>query len=174
MKLATTKSGQTGKLIIVNSVDIQKENLMSKKRAVPRWLNSVMKFVLRTPLHGMVSNKIMLLTFTGCKSGKNYTIPVSYTQKDNSVMMFTNHIWWKNLVNNALVTLHLRGRQRKATVDLNTDDVDQIAPVLAEHLRDKPTDAPIHNVTYDDTGEPVADEVRRAAGNVRMVRFKLA
>lgn len=146
---------------------------MAKKRAVPLWLNSVMKFALRSPLHGVVSDKIMLLTFTGRKSGKSYTIPVSYTQQGNSVAMFTNHIWWKNLVDHAQVTLRLRGRLVKATVELNSDDVEQIAPVLAKHLRDKPTDAPIHNVTYDDTGEPVADEVRRAAGNVRMVRFKL-
>ena len=74
----------------------------------------------------------------------------------------------------AQVTLRLRGRQVKATVALNSDDVEQIAPVLTEHLRDKPTDASIHNVTYDDTGEPVADKVRRVAGNVRMVWFKLA
>ena len=147
---------------------------MSKKRAVPLWLNSVMKFVLRSPLHSVVSDKIMLLTFTGRKSGKRYTIPVSYTQQGNSLAMFTNHIWWKNLVEHALVTLRLRGHRVKAMVALNTDDVEQIAPVLAEHLRDKPTDAPIHNVTYDDAGEPVAEEVRRAAGNVRMVRFKLA
>ena len=147
---------------------------MVKKRAVPLWLNSVMKFALRTPLHGMVSDKIMLLTFTGRKSGKVYTIPVSYTQQGNFVVMFTNRPWWRNLVDNAPVTLHLRGRQLKATADLNTDDVEQITPVLAVHLRNKPQDAQIHNVTFDDTGEPVADEVRRAAGNVRMVRFKLA
>ena len=147
---------------------------MAKERAVPLWLNSVMKFVLRSPLHGIVSDKIMLLTFTGRKSSKSYTIPVSYTQKDNTLAIFTNHVWWRNLVDNAPVTLCLRGHLRKATVYLNTDDVEQIAPVLIIHLRDKPTDAPIHNVTYDDTGEPVAAEVRRAAGNVRMVEFKLA
>ena len=147
---------------------------MSKKRAVPRWLNRVMKFVLRSPLHRVVSNQIMLLTFTGRKSGKIYTIPVSYTQQGDTLYMFTNHIWWKNLTEDVPVTLLLRGRQVKATVRLNTDDVELIAPNLAEHLRDKPTDAPIHKVTYDDNGEPVAAEVRRAAGNVRMVRFSLA
>jgi len=133
-----------------------------------------MKSVLRFPLHGVVSKKIMLLTFTGRKSRKTYTIPVSYTQRGNSVAMFTNHIWWKNLVEHVQVTLQLRGRQVKAVVELNTDDVKQIAPVLAEHLRDRPTDAPIHRVTYDAAGEPVAHEVRRAAGNVRMVRFRLS
>lgn len=148
---------------------------MATNRAVPLWVNSVMKFALRSPLlHGMVSDKIMLITFTGRKSGKIYTLPVSYTQQGNSVVMFTSLPWRKNLVDNTPVTLHLRGRQLKATTDLNTDDVEQITPVLAEHLRNKPTDARIHDVTYDDTGEPVADEVRRAAGNVRMLRFKLA
>ncbi len=152
----------------------QQENLMVKKRAVPLWFNRVMKFVLRSPLHGIVSDKIMLLTFTGRKSGKTYTIPVSYTQQGNAVMMFTGLPWQKNLVDNAPVTLRLRGRQMKATTDLNTDDVEQITPVLAQHLRGKPMDARIHNVTYDDTGKPLADAVGRAAGNVRMVRFKLA
>lgn len=85
-----------------------------------------------------------------------------------------NHIWWKNLVEHVQVTLRLHGRQEKAVVGFNKDDVKQIAPVLAEHLRDKPTDAPIHRITYDAAGEPVAHEVRGAAGNVRMVRFKLA
>ena len=147
---------------------------MSKNRAVPKWLNRVMKFVLRSPLHGIVSKKIMLLTFTGRKSGKRYTIPVSYTQKGDTLIMFTNHIWWKNLAEAVPVSLLLRGRQVKATVSQNTDDVEIIAPNLAEHLRDKPTDAPIHKVTYDKNGEPVAAEVRRAAGNVRMVRFSLS
>ena len=134
-----------------------------------------MKFVLRTPLlHSVVSNNIMLLTFTGLKSGKTYTIPVSYTQHGNTVMMFTNHVWWKNLMKDVLVKLYMRGHQREATIELNTDDVEQITPVLFEHLRNKPADARIHHVTYDDTGQPIAAEVRQAAGNVRMIRFRLA
>ena len=148
--------------------------MAANKRHVPLWLNKVMKFVLRSPLHGFVSNQIMLITFTGRKSGKSYTIPVSYTQQNQSVMMFTNMPWRKNLAEKTPVTLRLRGHQLKATTDLITDDVNQIIPVLAEHLCDKPMDARIHNVTFDSTGKPLADEVRRAAGNVKMVRFKLA
>ena len=147
---------------------------MAKERAVPLWLNKVMKFVLRTPLHGVVSDDIMLLTFTGRKSGKSYTIPVSYTQQGNAVVMFTSWPWLKNLEDNAPVTLHLRGRQLQATMDFNTDDVEQITPVLTEHLRNKPNDRRIHNVACDDTGTPVLDDVRRAADKVRMVRLKLA
>ena len=147
---------------------------MTKKRAVPLWFNKVMKLVLRMPLlHRIVSDNVMLLTFTGRKSGKIYTIPVSYTQQGHAVMMFTNHIWGKNLVNSAPVMLHMRGHQLKAIAELNTDDVEQIIPILYEHLRHKPADARIHKVTYDDAGNPVPSQVQQAAGNVRMIRFRL-
>lgn len=147
---------------------------MAKKRVVPLWFNTVMKLVLRTPLlHSIVSDNIMLLTFTGCKSGKIYTIPVSYTQQGDAVMMFTNHIWGNNLVNNAPVKLHLRGHQLRAIAELNTDDVEQITPILYEHLRNKPADARIHHVTYDKSGNPVPAQVQQAAGNIRMIRFRL-
>ncbi|MCA9905047.1 MAG: nitroreductase family deazaflavin-dependent oxidoreductase [Anaerolineae bacterium] len=147
---------------------------MAKERVVPLWFNRVMKLVLRIPLlHRVVSGNIMLLTYTGRRTGKVYTIPVSYTQHGNTLTMFTNHNWSKNLIDKVPVTLRLRGRLLKATLDFNTTDVEQITPVLLEHLRNKPADARIHKVTYDDTGKPKAAEVRRAAGNVRMIRLKL-
>ena len=157
----------------VKSVETQQKPDTTQKRLVPLWFNRIMKFALRSPLHRFVSGNIMLLTFTGRKSGKTYTIPVSYTQQNNHVMMFTNHVWCKNLIENVPVTLHLRGKPINAITILNTDDVEQIAPILAQHLRGKPADARIHKVTFDDSGEPLAHEVRRAAGNIRMVKYKL-
>ena len=52
---------------------------MSQATTVPPFVNNAMKFVLRSPVHGMVSKFTLLITFTGCKSGKTYTTPVSYT-----------------------------------------------------------------------------------------------
>ena len=58
---------------------------MSQTPTVPPYVNQAMKLVLRSPVHGMVSNSIMLITFTGRKSGKAYTTPVSFTQLDDQV-----------------------------------------------------------------------------------------
>jgi len=147
---------------------------MAKKRVVPLWFNKVMKLVLHIPLlHSVVSKNIMLLTFTGRKSGKTYTIPVSYTQQGDAIMMFTDNVWRKNLIKNVPVKLLMRGRELKAVIELNTDDVEQIAPVLLEHLRHKPADARIHHVTYDGIGNPNIAEVQRAAGHVGMIRLRL-
>ncbi|MBA3948035.1 MAG: hypothetical protein H0X37_26240, partial [Herpetosiphonaceae bacterium] len=52
------------------------------KPPIPKWaykiVNPMMTFILYTPLHRLLSNALMLLTFRGRKSGKRYTIPVGY------------------------------------------------------------------------------------------------
>jgi hypothetical protein len=40
--------------------------------------NDFMSWVLRSPLHGMLSNSMMLITVKGHKTGKEYTLPVNY------------------------------------------------------------------------------------------------
>jgi hypothetical protein len=40
--------------------------------------NDFMSWFLRSPLHGLLSNGMMLLTVTGRKTGKKYTTPVGY------------------------------------------------------------------------------------------------
>ena len=63
---------------------------MSQTPTIPPIVNSTMKFVLRSPVHGMVSKTILLITFTGRKSGKTYSTPVSYSQTGDQVAIFTH------------------------------------------------------------------------------------
>jgi hypothetical protein len=78
---------------------------------VPPFINQTMKLVLSSPVHGMVSKTILLINFTGRKSGKTYTTPVSYSQTNDQVFIFTHAAWWKNLLCTTPVTLLLRGRE---------------------------------------------------------------
>jgi len=41
-------------------------------------MNPLMKALLYSPLHGEVSKSLMLLSFTGRKSGMKFTPPVGY------------------------------------------------------------------------------------------------
>jgi deazaflavin-dependent oxidoreductase (nitroreductase family) len=59
----------------------------------------------------MVSKSVLLITFTGRKSGKTYTTPVDYSQEGDQVTIFTHAAWWKNLRGWAPVTLRIRGRE---------------------------------------------------------------
>ena len=77
---------------------------MSQTTSVPPFVNHAMKFVLRSPYHGMASQTVLLVTFTGRKSGKTYTTPVSYSQSGDRVTIFTHAVWRKNLTSGAQVT----------------------------------------------------------------------
>jgi deazaflavin-dependent oxidoreductase (nitroreductase family) len=132
-----------------------------------------MKFVLRSPVHGMVSKSVLLITFTGCKSGKTYTTPVSYSQFKDQIYIFTHANWWKNLRSSPPVTLRIQGRELKGLAEPIAKDKQAIAAGLTEHLRKVPSDARYYGVAFDDRGNPRAEEVEKAVQTVVMVRVRL-
>jgi hypothetical protein len=87
---------------------------------INRLSNRIMIPLLRSPLHFLVSDKIMLITFTGRKSGQVYTLPVEYRQEGNNLFVFTqkDRTWWKNFEGGAIVSLQLRGHEVKAKANV--------------------------------------------------------
>lgn len=75
------------------------------------WYNSIMAAVLRSPLHGMLSKNMMLITVTGKKTGRQYTTPVSYSQQGEVLWVISNRerTWWRNLSGGAPVRLVFKG-----------------------------------------------------------------
>ena len=146
---------------------------MSETSSVSPMLNKTIKFVLRSHLHGMVSKYLTLITFTGRKSGKTYTTPVSYYQQNNEVTIFTHADWWKNLQNGASVSLRLQGRELQGFAKAVADDKGAIAAKLTVHLKKSPFDAQFYNVTMDKRGNPLPEDVEQAVKTVTMVQVQL-
>jgi hypothetical protein len=89
------------------------------KPIAPLWLfkaiNPIMKALLRSPLHRLLSGTLMLLTYTGRKTGRSYTIPIGYFVWDkDELMAFSSARWWTNVRDGTPVTLLLQGRQVEA------------------------------------------------------------
>jgi hypothetical protein len=126
-------------------------------------LNVVMKWLLQSPLHWLMSRDIMLITFTGRKSGKRFTTPVTYMQRDNQILFFSNQKWWKNLEGGATVWLRVRG---KNLIGLATPTksisriVEEMQTFLAEKGRQK---AYMINLELDQSREPTEQELQQAA-----------
>ena len=51
------------------------------------WYNGIIKGLLRSPLHRLMSTSTLLITYTGRKSGQVYTTPVNYVQKGQDVLI---------------------------------------------------------------------------------------
>ncbi|MFN2196785.1 MAG: nitroreductase/quinone reductase family protein [Anaerolineales bacterium] len=140
---------------------------------VPPIVNRSMKAVLRSPIHGVVSKSVLLITFTGRKSGKTYTTPVSYSQVGDQVVIFTHHNWWKNLRGGAPVTVRIRGQELEGWAEPVAEDKQAVADGLTAHLQKVPSDAKYYGVTFDEQHHPNADEVAQAAQSVVMIRIQL-
>jgi len=139
----------------------------------PAWVNRIVRAVLRSPLHGLLSGNTLLLTLTGRKTGKQYTIPVSYIQDGDMLTCYTASAWWKNVRGGAPVTVILRGQERSGHADVISDDRAAIAAALANVFRRVPRDARYSGVRLNQNGQPHPADVARAAQFLVIVRIRL-
>jgi deazaflavin-dependent oxidoreductase (nitroreductase family) len=75
--------------------------------------------VLRSPVHWLLSPGLMLVTVTGRRSGRRYTIPVGYHRLDDCIVVLVAEArskqWWRNYRTPGDVELRLRGKTLRAT-----------------------------------------------------------
>jgi deazaflavin-dependent oxidoreductase (nitroreductase family) len=74
--------------------------------------NPFMAFILRSPLHGLLSKNMLLITVTGRKSGRRFITPVGYVRVGDALLIVSapDRTWWKNLRGGAPVIVRLQGR----------------------------------------------------------------
>lgn len=84
-------------------------------------VNPVMKAILRSPLHGLLSKSLMVLSFQGRKSGRRYSLPVGYLEQGNTLFVFSHGPWWKNFRGGAPVSVRLRGQERRGIATIMQD-----------------------------------------------------
>jgi len=138
------------------------------------WFNPIMIFLLRSPLHGLLSRSMMLITYTGRKSGKPITLPTNYVREGNAVFVVSRRerTWWRNLRGGARVTIRLQGRdysgEGKAIEDANA-----VAEDLRAYFCRVPQWAKYSGLTLDANGEPTTESLTRAAQVLVMVEIGL-
>ena len=98
-------------------------------KALYRVINPIMAALLRSPLHKLLSNSLMLLSFQGRKTGKRYSIPVGYVEQGKQLFLFSHSAWAKNFRGGAPVNLRLRGAARQGRATL-TEDPTTIAKMV--------------------------------------------
>jgi deazaflavin-dependent oxidoreductase (nitroreductase family) len=138
------------------------------------WYNPIMRGLLRSPLHFMVSNNMMLMTYTGRKSGKSYTIPMSYLENGDTLYTISSRdrVWWRNLRGGEDVTLTLRGEDIPARAE-TIEDPTKVANSLRRYLETTPQLARYMDVRLDANGSPNSEDIQRLAEEKIMVTTRL-
>lgn len=137
-------------------------------------INPVMRALLRSPLHGIVSDSLMLITFTGRKSGRTFTTPVRYVECDGVIRCFTSREipWWRNLRGGADVTLTVQGRQAQYHASVIEGDPEQTRKWLVHYLSRFPQDAAYHDIRLQPDKSLVAEDLVAACNDAIVVEAR--
>ena len=88
--------------------------------------NDFVKFFLRTPFYIFMGDT-MLITVTGCKSGKKYTTPVGFYRDGDFLWILSSRdrTWWRNVKDGGDVEIRIHGKDVKgfAKAVLDEDSV---------------------------------------------------
>ena len=87
-----------------------------------RLVNRFLRWLLTSPVHWPWSRWFAVLSWTGRKSGRNYSTPVSYVREGGTAYVTTGDKWWQNVIDGAPVTMRIAGRSYSATAVAVTDE----------------------------------------------------
>ena len=102
-------------------------------KALGRVIGPVLKVLLRSPLHGLVSKHLMLLSFVGRKSGKRYEVVVGRHNLGDILSVPTGSRWRINLRGGAPVEVTIGGMRKAGYAEL-VEEPDEVVRVYEELL----------------------------------------
>jgi len=139
------------------------------------WYNPMMIWLLKSPLHGMISRGMMLVTVTGCKSGRAISIPTNYLRDGDTlcVISWRERTWWKNLRGGANVRVLLANRSVEGRGQV-IEEERAVTQSLFDYYRKIPQYAKYVQIGLDTAGLPVSSDCERAAQKMVIVRIDLS
>ncbi|MEE9608526.1 MAG: nitroreductase/quinone reductase family protein [Myxococcota bacterium] len=140
-------------------------------------LNPLLAAILRSPLHWLLSPGLVLLTVTGRRTGRRYSIPVGY-QRDGEVLTIMvseapKKSWWRNFRQPGSIELHLRGRARSGRAELVAPGSDEFRSAASRTLRRMPWLGRVFGIDYDRHKGLDDDQVKRLGEQIAVVRIAL-
>ena len=133
--------------------------------------NDFVTFFLRTPLHVFLGNT-MLITVTGCRTGKRYSTPVGFYKDGENLWVLTNRdrTWWRNVKGGAEVSLLLKGKTVRALAEVELEK-GSVEERMLEYIRRIPMAAKSLGIRVENK-TPNLDDVARVAKDRLFVKIQ--
>lgn len=138
--------------------------------ALMRLLNPLVRRVLSSRYLGGRIDQIMLLEFTGRRTGRRIRVPVALHLIDGVPMAFTHRPWRLNFTGGAPVTITHRGQVRRGRGVLLAATPEQVASALRAAL-DSGTSPFVLGLKIARSHEPTTQDLARVG--TFLIRFDL-
>ena len=142
------------------------------------WYNKIMIGLLESPLHSFLSKNMLVITYTGRKSGKAFSLPVNYLLDDGleGGLLYTasqkDRVWWRNLRAGKPISLRLRGQDVKA-IPTVIEDQAGVRQLFERYFELSPGLARYFQVELDEQGKASAADLDACARDRVMITFKV-
>jgi len=123
----------------------------------------------------LISDNIVVLIFPGIKSGRIFSIPVSYLEtSDKEIVCLTDrpYIWWRNLINNKNIQILLRGKLLNSEVEVEFENDGLIAEKLRAMCLHSKIDAYFANVGFKNN-IPIEEDIIEAASKMTLIKLSI-
>jgi hypothetical protein len=140
-----------------------------------RLLNPFTRAIAKSPLHTIISRNIIVLIFPGIKSGRIYSIPVSYLEtSDKEMICLTDrpYIWWRNLINNKNIQILLKGKLLNANVEIEFENDNLIAEKLKAMCLHSKVDAYFADVGFKNN-VPIEEDIIAASSKMTLIKLSI-
>jgi deazaflavin-dependent oxidoreductase (nitroreductase family) len=141
-------------------------------------INPLVASVLRSPFHWLLSFGLMLITVTGRRTGRRYTIPVGY-QRDGDVLTILvseapKKQWWRNFHDPAPVEVRIKGKPLSGTAVLVAPASPEFRARADETLRRLPWMGRVFGVKYKRGQTLDEGQIATLGRNIAVVQVQLA
>lgn len=141
---------------------------------VLRRLRPFVAAILASPVHGLLSRDVLLIGYAGRRSGRRYTLPLSYVEHGGALYLCTRpegSDWWRNLKGGAAVDLVLCGRPVLARAEvLDSGSEEALAGLRAFVARNPGTGRMLYHVEQEG-GRPREADLQQEIGRSVVVRL---
>jgi deazaflavin-dependent oxidoreductase (nitroreductase family) len=141
-------------------------------------INPAVVWLLRSPMHRLLDAGLMLVTVTGRRSGRRYTIPVGYQREGDSVRVLVSKArrkqWWRNYLAPRPIEVLLRGEVRRGEARVVPTDSREFREVVDRTLRRLPSLGGQFGIAYDRRRGLTDDQWRTVAADAALVEISLS
>lgn len=140
--------------------------------------NRLIVALLRSPLHGVASKGLMVMSWSGRKTGRSFSIPVGYQADDDKIVVLiskrTEKNWWKNFMSPWPAELLCRGKRRSAMGEVVPVGSAEFFTYCEQTLKQLPwMGSQFGGIEYNESNGLDADQRDLLCANVGAVCFEL-
>lgn len=136
--------------------------------------NRFMSWLLNSPFHGLISGSILLIIYTGRRSGKEFSAPLNYVRDGNTLWLTSvrDRTWWRNFREEWPIRVLLQRKEVEGMGEAITKQ-DTLNDAFHNFFRLSPPSARFFKVNLEDDGTPNQEDLDRIVAERVLVQIQI-